>query len=100
MKVVLQNANNVSLTECLVSISRDVDFVFGYPVLGPGDLLHSEDLGFAELRVVEEEHPALSDGQVVFGPFPKLSQVRVVQGIEGIVPGRTNNALLNQESNI
>lgn len=76
------------LTERLVSVSGDVDFIFGNPVFGPSDLFHFEDLGFAEFGVVEEEHPSLQDFQVVFGPVPQLSQVGVVQGVEGIVPER------------
>lgn len=84
------------LTECLVSVSRDVDFVFRDPVFGPSDLFHPEDLGFAEFAVVEEEHPALQDFQVVLGPVPQLSEVRVVQGVEGIVSERQNDTFPNQ----
>lgn len=78
----------MSLTECLVSIRGDVYIVFGDPVFCPRDLFHPKDLRFAEFGVVEEEHPALQDFQVVFGPVPQLSQVRVVQGVEGIVSAR------------
>lgn len=80
----------MGLTEGLVSISWDADIVFRDPVLGPGHLFHPEDLRLAEFGVVEEEHPAVEDGEVVFGPVPQLTQVLVVHGVERIVPRKND----------
>lgn len=79
------------LTEGLVSISGDADFIFSDTVLGPGHFFHPEDLRLAEFGVVEEEHPAVEDGEVVFGPIPQLPQVLVVRGIERVVPKKNND---------
>lgn len=33
-----------------------------------------------------EKHATLLNGQVVFGPVPQLTQVLVIEGVEGIIP--------------
>lgn len=38
-----------------------------------------------------EEHAALQNGQVVFGPIPQLTQVLVIKGVERIFPDVKEN---------
>lgn len=75
-----------ALTEGLVGVRRDADFVL--PVLGPGHFFHADDLRLAEFGVVAEVHPAVEDGEVVFVPVPQLPQVLVVEGVEREVPAK------------
>lgn len=74
------------LTGGLVAVGFGGDVILGMPLLGPRNLLHLADLGHAQLGVVVEEHAAAHDGQVVLAPVPQLTQVLVVQRIEGVVP--------------
>lgn len=75
------------LTRGLVPVGLGRDVVLGLSVLGARDLLHLADLGHAEFGVVEEEHASALDAQFVFGPVPQLTQVLVVQRVEGVIAG-------------
>ena len=72
------------LTGGLVPVVAYSDVVLLVAVLGSGYLLHLSDFRHAEFGVVVEEHPTTRDGQVVLGPVPQLSEVLVVQRIEGV----------------
>lgn len=82
------------LTRCLVAVGLGRNVVPALP--GPGDLFHLANLRHAQLGVVVEEHASLQDAQLVLGPVPELSQVLVVQGVEGVIPGKGGQTRLKE----
>lgn len=66
----------------LVPIGARSNVVLDLSFLGPRHFLHFLNLRLAEFGVVVEEHAALLDGQVVFGPVPELAQVLIIQRIK------------------
>lgn len=62
-------------------------------LLGSRYLLHLSDFRHAKFGIVVEEHTTKLDGQVVLRPIPQLTQVLVVQCIEGIDTKRNRKKL-------
>lgn len=72
------------LTRGLVPIGAKSDVVLLIALTGSCYFRHFLDFRHAEFGVVVEEHAATLNGEVVLGPIPKLAQVLVVQGVEGV----------------
>lgn len=72
------------LTGGLVSISALSNVILLIALLGSRHFFHFSDFRHAEFGVVVKERATAVDGEVVLGPVPQLTQVLVVQGIEGV----------------
>lgn len=68
----------------LVSVGAQRDVILLVSPLGSRHFLHFSDFRHAQFGVVVEEGAAAMNGEVVFGPVPQLTQVLVVQGVEGV----------------
>lgn len=76
------------LTGGLVSVGALSDVILLVALLGSRHFLHFSDFRHAEFGVVVEERAAALNGEVVLGPVPQLTQVLVVQGVEGVITVR------------
>lgn len=76
------------LTGGLVPVGACSNVILLVAIFGTRDLLHLSDFRHAKFRVVVEEGTTPLDGQVCLGPIPQLTQVLVVQCIEGMDTGR------------
>lgn len=73
------------LTGGLVSVGAQSDVILLVAFLGSRHFFHFSDFRHAEFGVVVEECAAALNGEVVLGPVPQLTQVLVVQGVEGVI---------------
>lgn len=76
------------LTGGLVSVGALSDVILLVALLGSRHFFHFSDFRHAEFGVVVEERAAALNGEVVLGPVPQLTQVLVVQGVEGVITVR------------
>lgn len=72
------------LTGGLVPVGAYSDVILLVALFGSRYLLHLSDFRHAKFGVVVEEGTAALDSQIVFGPIPQLTQILVVQRIEGV----------------
>lgn len=79
------------LTRGLVPVGAKSDVVLLIALTGSCYFRHFLDFRHAEFGVVVEEHAATLNGEVVLGPIPKLAQVLVVQGVEGVETEKEKN---------
>lgn len=84
----LDKCNSGSLTGGLVPVSAYSNVILLVALLGSRYLLHLSDFRHAQFGVIVEECTTTLNGQVVLGPIPQLTQVLVVQRIEGVVTKR------------
>lgn len=80
----------------MVPVVANVDVILLVALLGSRYLLHLSDFRHAKFGVVVEEHTTKLDGQVVLGPIPQLTQVLVVQRMEGIDTKRDREEIKTQ----
>lgn len=80
----------------MVPVGANRNVILDVALLGSCDLLHFSNFRHAKLGVVVEECTTTQNGEVVLGPVPQLTQVLVVQCIEGIIAKKKKKEEINR----